>query len=264
VSRQQLDAAVLQRDVARTQLDSARAQLDSARQQLSLVQSGARREDLQVARAQVQQADAAHAAALAALQMSRVQQAQAVIRAPFAGRVAQVPATRGEFVSPGTVVAVLYDDQSLEMDAQVGERDLRAVRVGQTVALQSDALPGVAIRGTVRLVVPAADPMTRAAKVRVGLVTPPAGILPGTSLRADILIERRDNVLLVNSHAVRQNGQSEVVVVKDGRAHVRKVTVGLTHHHIVQILYGVAEGELVVTLGAEALSDGQPVKVVNR
>jgi len=264
VSRQQLDAAVLQRDVARTQRDSARAQLDTARQQQSLVQSGARREDLQVARAQVQQADAAYAGAVAALQMARVQLAQAVIRAPFAGRVAQVPATRGEFVSPGTVVAVLYDDRNLEMDAQVGERDLRAVRVGQAVALRSDALPGTAIQGKVRLVVPAADPVSRAAKVRIGLLTPPAGVLPGTSLRADVLIERRTNVLLVSSHAVRQNGQGEVVVVQDGRARVRKVTIGLTHHHIIQILYGLEEGELVVTLGPETLSDGQPVKVVTR
>lgn len=257
VSRQQLDAAVLQRDVAR-------AQLDTARQQLSLVESGARREDLQMARAQVEQADAAYAGAVAALQMARVQLAQATIRAPFAGRVAQVPATRGEFVAPGTAVAILYDDRSLEMDAQVGERDLRMVRVGQTVALQADALAGTTITGKVRLVVPAADPVSRAAKVRVALINPPAGILPGTSLRADVLVERRTNVLLVSSAAVRQNGQGELVVIKDGRAQVRKVTVGLTHHHIVQITYGVAEGELVVTLGPESLSDGQPVKVVTR
>ncbi|HLA24186.1 MAG TPA: efflux RND transporter periplasmic adaptor subunit [bacterium] len=257
VSRQQLDAAVLQRDVAR-------AQLDTARQQLSLVESGARREDLQMARAQLEQADAAHAGAVAALQMTRVQLAQATIRAPFAGRVAQVPATRGEFVAPGTAIAILYDDRNLEMDAQVGERDIRLVRVGQAVALQADALAGTAITGKVRLVVPAADPVSRAAKIRIALSNPPAGVLPGTSLRADVLVERRTNVLLVNSHAVRQNGQSELIIVKDGRAQVRRVTVGLTHHHIVQITYGVAEGELVVTLGPESLSDGQPVKVVTR
>jgi membrane fusion protein (multidrug efflux system) len=175
-----------------------------------------------------------------------------------------VPATRGEFVAPGTPVAVLYDDRNLEMEAQVGERDLRLVRVGQSVTVRADVLGGAAITGTVRLVIPAADPTTRAAKVRVAFVNPPPGVLPGTSLRADVLVERRTNVLLVNSHSVRQNGQGEVVVVKDGVAQVRKVTIGLTHHHVVQILYGVAEGELVVTLGPESLSDGQPVKVVTR
>ena len=257
VSRQQLDAAVLQRDVAR-------AQLDTARQQLSLVETGARREDLQMARAQLEQADAAYAAAVAALQMTRVQLAQATIRAPFAGRIAQVPVTRGEFVGPGAAVAVLYDDRSLEMEAQVGERDLRLVRVGQAVILQADALAGNVITGKVRLIIPAADPVSRAAKVRISLIKPPVGVLPGTSLRADVLVERRTNVLLVSSHAVRQNGQSELVVVKDGRAQVRKVLVGLQHHHILQIVYGVAEGEIVVTLGPESLSDGQPVKVVNR
>ena len=196
--------------------------------------------------------------------MTRVQLAQATIRAPFAGRIAQVPVTRGEFVGPGAAVAVLYDDRSLEMEAQVGERDLRLVRVGQAVILQADALAGNVITGKVRLIIPAADPVSRAAKVRISLIKPPVGVLPGTSLRADVLVERRTNVLLVSSHAVRQNGQSELVVVKDGRAQVRKVLVGLQHHHILQIVYGVAEGEIVVTLGPESLSDGQPVMAVNR
>jgi len=111
---------------------------------------------------------------------------------------------------------------------------------------------------------PAADPLSRAAKVRIALAGAPASLLPGTSVRAELLVERREDVIVVNSHALRQNGQTEVVVVKDGKASVRKVLVGLRHHNIVQILYGVAEGELVVTLGPETLSNGQPVKVVNR
>ncbi|MGH2398788.1 MAG: efflux RND transporter periplasmic adaptor subunit, partial [bacterium] len=84
------------------------------------------------------------------------------------------------------------------------------------------------------------------------------------SVRAEILVEHRENVLIVPINAVRQNGQAEVIVVKDGRAQVRRVLVGLRHHQVAQITYGVQAGELVVTLGPEDLSDGQAVKVVNR
>ena len=257
VSRQQLDAAILQRDVAR-------AQRDSARQQMSLVQVGPREEDLRMARAQVEQAEAGYGGAQASLQLARVQLANATIRAPFAGRIAELPATTGEFVSPGVKVAVLYDDQNLEVEVTVGERDLGQVQVGRSVTVRPEAAPTVTLAGTVNRIQPAADPLSRAAKVRIRLVGASASLSPGTSVRAELLVERRENAVVVSSSALRQNGQTEVVVVKDGKASVRKVLVGLRHHHIAQIIYGVAEGELVVTLGPETLSDGQPVKVVNR
>jgi RND family efflux transporter MFP subunit len=257
VSRQQLDDAILQRDVMKSALDSAR-------QQLSLVQVGAREEDLRMARAQVEQADAAYGGALASLQLARVQLANATIRAPFPGRIAELPATLGEFVAPGSKVAVLYDDRNLEVEVTVGERDLRLVRAGQAVTVRPEVATAIEVRGTVRLVQPAADPLTRAAKARIRLADPPGTLSPGTSVRAEILVERRVNVLIVPSSALRQNGQAEVVVVKDGKAHVRRVLVGLRHQQTVQITYGVQAGELVVTLGPADLSDGQALKVVNR
>ena len=256
VSKQQLDAAILQRDVAR-------AQLDSARQQLSLVQSGAREEDVAMARAQVEQAQAAYGAAQAGLRLARVQLENATIRAPFAGRISELPATLGEFVAPGGKVAVLYDDRSLEVEVSVGERDLPQVRVGRPVTVRPETATGT-LAGVVSRIQPSADPQTRASKVRIRLHDASARLLPGTSVRASLLVERRENVIIVPSGAVRQNGQPEIVVVKDGKASVRKVLLGLRHHHIVQIIYGVSEGELVVTLGPESLSDGQAVKVVNR
>lgn len=256
VSRQQLDTVVLQRDVARSQLEATR-------QQRNLLEAGARDEDVRMARAQVAQADAGHAAAQAALRLARVQLANATIRAPFAGRVAELPVTLGEFVAPGMTAAVLYDDRALEVEVTVGERDLRLVRVGQPATVRPEASPAT-LQASVRHIQPSADPLSRAAKVRIRLAGAPGGLLPGTSVQAELLVERRADVLLVNSHALRQDGQNELVVVKDGVARVRRVVVGLRHHHIVQITYGVAEGELVVTLGPEALSDGQAVKVVSR
>ncbi|HXF83742.1 MAG TPA: efflux RND transporter periplasmic adaptor subunit, partial [bacterium] len=221
-------------------------------------------EDLRVARAQVEQADAAYAAARAALALARVQLENAVIRAPFAGRIAELPAVRGEYVAPGVRVAVLYDDRALEVEVAVGERDLPLVRAGQPVVVRAEAYPGTPIAGVVSRIQPAADPLSRAAKARIALRAAPSALLPGTSVRAELLVQRRENVILVPSSALRQNGQTEIVVVKDGRASVRRVLLGLRHHHIAQVIYGIAEGELVVTLGPEALSDGQPVKVVNR
>ncbi|MBI2248106.1 MAG: efflux RND transporter periplasmic adaptor subunit [Armatimonadetes bacterium] len=255
VSRQELDAAVLQRDVAS-------AQLESARQQLSLVQTGAREEDLRTARAQVVQADAAHAAAVASLNLARAQLSDATVRAPFAGRIAEIPVTVGEFVAPGMNIATLYDDQRLEVEVAVGERDLHLVRPGAAVTLSPEALPGRTLRGAVRLVLPAADPSSRTAKARITLIDLPTGLLPGTFVRAAIVVERRSETLLIPRQALRAGG--EVAIVEGGVARLRTVTAGLEQGALIEVTAGLRGGEQVIVLGPEALRDGQPVKVVVR
>lgn len=255
VSRQQLDAAVLQRDVARTQLESAR-------QQLSLVQSGARVEDLRMAQAQVTQADAAYGAAVASLNLARAQLSSATVRAPFAGRIAEIPVSLGEFVSPGMAIANLYDDQRLEVEVAVGERDLQFVRPGADVRVTPEALSGRTLRGAVRIVLPAADPASRTAKARIRLIDPPAGLLPGTFVRAAVVVERHSGVLLIPRQALRAGG--DVVVIVGGIARMRPVTTGLQQGSLVEVAAGLREGELVVVLGPESLQDGQPVRVVTR
>ncbi|MDQ7820545.1 MAG: hypothetical protein QN173_06320 [Armatimonadota bacterium] len=114
----------------------------------------------------------------------------------------------------------------------------------------------------VRVVLPAADPVSRTARVRLRLTSPPPGVLPGTSVRGEVVVERRTGVLLVPSSALREGAATEVVVVRDGRAQIRRVVVGLRHDHLVQVLYGLREGEQVITLGPEQIGDGQPVVVV--
>lgn len=256
VSRQQLDAALLQRDVAK-------AQLDSARQQVSLLETGARAEDVRMARAQVAQADAVHASALAALRLTRAQLSSATIRAPFSGRISEIPVSLGEFVAPGMKVAVLYDDRRMEAEVTVGERDVRLLRPGQPVSLEPEAAPGTVVAGAIRLILPTADPVSRAAKVRIRLLNP-ATLPPGTSVRGRVVLERHLNAVLAPVQALRQNGTVEMVVVQGSTAYVRLVTVGLQTAEVVEVVSGVSEGDMVVTLGPASIQDGQTVKVVNR
>jgi HlyD family secretion protein len=253
VSRQQLDAALLQRDVASTQLESAR-------QQLSLVQTGARPEDVRMARAQVEQADAAYAAAVASLNLARAQLSSATVRAPFAGRIAEIPVSLGEFVSPGENIATLYDDRRLEVEVAVGERDLHLVRPSAVVTLTPEALPGRMLQGAVRLVLPAADPASRSAKVRIRMIDPPSGLLPGTFVRASIVVEQHVAALVIPRQALR--GSNGVAVVQGGVVRLRTVTIGLQHGALVEVTSGLREGEQVIVLGPETLNDGQPVRTV--
>jgi RND family efflux transporter MFP subunit len=257
VSRQQLEAAVLQRDVARSQLDSARAQA-------SLVNAGARPEEIQIARAQVAQAAAGVSAARAQLTLARVQYANATVRAPFGGRVAQVHVAVGEFVGPGLSVVTLYDDRQLVLDAKIGERDVAQVRSGDAVAVRAAVAPGVVMHGAVQRVQPTAEAASRTALVRIRLSNPPASLLPGTSAQATLVLERRAGVLLVPTVAVHQDGTATVFVVTDGVARARAVTLGLRQGDVIEVRSGLAAGDQVIVLGPETITDGMRVTVTGR
>ncbi|MDQ7858223.1 MAG: efflux RND transporter periplasmic adaptor subunit [Armatimonadota bacterium] len=270
VAQAQVDQARLRYEQARAQVQAAQAQLeiartaaDSARQQWEMTQAGARDEDLAAARAQV-----AQARAVAAIARQRL--AAMTIRAPFAGRVtglAAVPGdflVSGDFAGRGQPVAQVYDEVALEVEVTVGERDIGLVRAGQPAVVRLESAPETPVRAVVRLVSPAADPLSRAAAVRLRLNAPPEGATPGTFARGEIVVERRAGVVVVPRVAVDGGERPVVRVITGGVVQVRSVTLGLAQGEVVQVLSGVAEGEEVVVLGPEGLSAGTAVTVVNR
>lgn len=299
VAQVQVDQARLEAERARAQVRTAeaqvaaaRAQLESARQQASLVESGPRAEEVQAAEAQVAQARAAlrqaeqalllvrrgaRAAEVAAAAAQR-DQARAVLaearqvladltlRAPFAGRVAQVRVARGDLVTAGEFgqpVVVVYDDRALEAEVTVGEREAALVRPGQPAALRAESAGGAAVSAVVRTVALLAQPGSRTVSVRLRLVAPPPGVLPGTFVRGAIVVERRRGVLTVPRAALRRvDGRDVVWLVEGGVVRVRPVAVGLTQDARVEVRRGVRAGDLVVTLGPEAVTEGTRVTVV--
>jgi len=270
VAQAQVDQARLQYDQARAQVQSAQAQLeiartaaDSARQQWDMTQAGARDEELAAARAQVAQARAVVA-------LARQRLAGMTLRAPFAGRVSGLTAVPGDFLISGDFagrgqpVAQLYDEGALEVEVTVGERDLGLVRAGQPAVVRLEGAPQTPVRAVVRLVSPAADPLSRAATVRLRLAESSAAAVPGTFARAEIVVERREQVVVVPRVAVDGGDRPVVRVVAGGVVQVRPVALGLAQGEVVQIVSGVAAGEDVVVLGPEGLAAGTAVRVVNR
>jgi RND family efflux transporter MFP subunit len=268
IAQAQVDQARLQHDQARaqvqaaeSQLEIARAGVDSARQQLELTQLGARDEEIQAARAQVAQAHA-----LAALARQRL--ANMSIRAPFAGRVSGIRLSPGDYVvsgdfaARGAPVALVHDDQIMEVEVNVGERDIGLIRVGQPTTLRLEGAPDVPVPAVIRLISPAADAASRASAVRLRLGTVPPGAVPGMFARGEITVERREGVLLVPRAAIVGDQRPVVRVVADGVIQIRTVTLGLTQGDLVEVLSGLTAEQVVVVLGPESLPAGTAVQIV--
>lgn len=270
IAQAQVDQARLQQDQARAQVQAAQAQseiaraaLDSARQQLTVAEGGARTEELRAARAQVEQTRAVAA-------MARQRLGHMTLRAPFSGRVSGLTASvgdhliSGDFAGRGGFAVLVYDDQVMEVEVKIGEREIGLVRIGTRGALRLEGAPDQPAEAVVRLITPVADPVSRTASVRLRLKPGAPAAMPGTFARGEIIVEQRAGVLVVPKAAVSGGDQPVVRVVVDGAVQVRPITLGLAQGPRIEIRTGVALGEQVVVLGPEALAPGTKVRVVAR
>jgi RND family efflux transporter MFP subunit len=261
------EAARHQADIARAEalLENARIAQARARE---LVEKGIiSRREMETADRDVADAQADVARAEAARRASDIAAARAIIRAPFAGVIAQ------RLHNPGDVVQGLATDPILRLV----DPDRLEVTAPIPAADASRVLPGAAARVTsvpepIRLVVATravagsggADPVVRLAFAAGPL--DPARDRPALPVdtRVDIEIEGEERIgaVLVPADAVLRTGNQSAVLVGAGdRAQRRVVTTGLSDSDFVEIVSGVEPGELVITRGQAGLADGAAISV---
>ena len=266
--RLQHEAAQRAGDLARLQLKDAESE---ARRAASLAESGAitsRDGDkaalgLDLARAQLAQAEAQAAALAGQVKLARVV-------APFSGRVTALHVEQGEFWSgmggmggPPTLVEV-QALETIRVDVNLPEIDLSRVAEGMIVELESDAFVGRTFPGTVSLVNPAATPGARTFLVRIKHDNADGTLRPGMFLRARLVVESRPDVVSVPERSVTRHGEGYYVMVLDGQtARRRPVTPGLRGDNGWEVT-GVEPDEQIVTEGHFGLPDGATVRILGQ
>jgi RND family efflux transporter MFP subunit len=200
-----------------------------------------------------------------------------VLRAPFSGIVTTKDAQPGEMISPvsagggftRTGICTVVDMESLEIEIDVNEAYINRVEAGQPVEATLDAYPDWKIPCKVIAIIPTADRQKSTVKVRVGFDRLDPRILPEMSVKVAFREagEARPSAareVLVPRAAVRQSaGRDVVMVVKNGRAERRAVTVSSSTDDDAALSAGVAAGERVVVDGPKDLADGAPVREGN-
>jgi len=159
---------------AQTARDTAQQEVAQAEDRLKLLRSGTRVEDLASAKAQVEAARANLSAAIAAVEQAKVNIERCTVKAPFAGIVAREWRQPGATVAPGTPVLTLLDPATVHVAANIDERDLGQVSLGDPVAICVDAFPDVVLHGHVATIL-------RATNSQFGLV--PAEGVSGTFIK---------------------------------------------------------------------------------
>ena len=177
------------------------------------------------------------------------------IRAPFGGVIIRVAAAPGDVVEAGTELFSIADLSTIYVVAQVYEKDLGRVHVGQPASITVDSYPGQRFTGRVASISDLIDPPTRTASVRCQVAN------PGAPLKLDMLASvqfptsTKRAALSVPADAIQTIDEKPVVFVRtsSSKFSVRRVETGSSSDGRVEITRGIKEGDPVVSKGAFAV-----------
>jgi RND family efflux transporter MFP subunit len=173
-------------------------------------------------------------------------------RNPADGDVIDKMVVEGSSVQAGMKIMRIEDHARLWLDAQVYEEDMARVALGQTVEAAVDAMPGKTYTGPITFIYPHLDHMTRTEMVRVTLNNPNHELSPGMYATANIMTRPVPDAVWAPREAVIDTGTRQIafVALPEGHFDPRKVRMGMMgDDDRVQILEGLAPGEMVVTSG---------------
>ncbi|CUT04041.1 efflux RND transporter periplasmic adaptor subunit [Candidatus Chrysopegis kryptomonas] len=316
------DFYIARKEAMEANLKSAMAQLEIAKANLSKAESEFKRaEELyskklisdaeyenartnyNIAKAQYASANSAVEQARASLKQAQEDLAKTVIYSPIDGVVTQLNAEVGERVvgtsqMAGTVIMVVADLSKMEARVDVSEVDVVHVSIGDTAILSVDAFPERKIKGVVYEISNAAK--TRGLgtqeevvnfEVKIRILDKDIQLRPGMSVTADIITEKRYNVIAVPIQAVtvrtvkknklvvnpssdsqdeKKNMKDDMVevvfVVENGVAKMVPVKRGISGEIYVEIVEGLKGDEEIVVGSFRAinreLEDGVKVRVL--
>lgn len=198
------------------------------------------------------------------LQVSEKQLAQALIKAPITGIVAEKKTGVGDYLQPAGPIATLSDISRVIVRLQLPERDVVNVRVGQSVRVMATAFPGATFTGKVRAIVPQAG-TARTFPVEVVLPnTGPNRLLVGMSVQARFSSGQSRRVLTIPRTALVGSVAAPGVLVLENKTPVRKpITLGEDYGTRLGVTGGLRAGEQLIVRGQQQVRPGQRVTVVS-
>jgi len=178
-----------------------------------------------------------------------------IITAPVSGTISGLNFVPGMVIgssSTGTSqrVAVIRTEGTPIASFNLSELDVPVVKPGQKATIKLDSLPDKTFTGKVVSVDRLGTTSNSVTNypVIVQFDTSSEEVLPNMAASVNIIIEAKDNVLLVPSSAIqKQNGQNIVTVLENGKERQKQVEVGISSDTQTEIISGLSEGEVVIT-----------------
>jgi len=188
---------------------------------------------------------------------------KAPVESPINGLVGRIYVDKGMSVSPNLPVALVVNMDVVKVKIDVVEKDLPKVKVSQKAKIRVDAYPNEVFEGRVVEVSPVVDLLSRTAPIEIEIQNSEHRLKSGMFARVKILTKEKENVLIIPRDAIiKEDSSNYVFVVKDSKVHRQKIEIGLCENNKFEVINGLNEDELVVTMGNIRLKEGDAVEIV--
>jgi len=246
--------------------DVAVAQEKVARENYELARLGTRKEQIDLARAQLAEAEEA-------VRWWEAQLENSIIRAPVSGTILERLIEQGEMVTTGLVsergaksaLVSIADLNDLEVELDINESDIPRVFMQQECTVSPDSYPDRRYKGRVREIAPEANRQKATIQVKIAVLGPDAYLRPETNAKVNFLEDPRDRnrasggrILLPKSAVVPGPA---VFVIEEGRAARKGIQTGRELWGQVEVTAGLTGGEQLVVRGLQGLKDGERIAV---
>jgi multidrug efflux system membrane fusion protein len=185
--------------------------------------------------------------------------------APESGIVSAPPVSSGQMVADLDTLVDLIDPASLYIDTSVPISQLSLVRPGMAAIVTTPFRPGVVFPARIAAILPSFDATSASSSVRTDFTGPERIAQAGAPVEVRVETASASDAIVVPATALFQDQGVDkyhvFVIGSDGRAHRTDIKVGLRDGERVQVTDGIKVGDLVVTSGGYALSDGLGVRV---
>ena len=196
------------------------------------------------------------------------------IRAPFSGTLGIRKVNLGQYLSAGNAVVQLQALNPIYVNFGLPQQALGQVRVGRSLRVTSEDLPGKAFTGKVTALDSVIDQTTRNVQVQATLANPEGKLQPGMFVQVEVVLGASRTVVPLPASAVSYAPYGDSVFVitdlKDPKGHsyrgVRQQFVKLegSRGDQVAVVSGLNPGDEVVTSGVFKLRNGAAVQVNNK
>lgn len=236
-------------DESRKAVELADAQWRSAQAQLQSARAGG---------SDVAVAETAVAQAVASAEMATARSRYGVVRAVAAGTLISRNVEVGDVVQAGKVLMTLSPTGRTQLVADIDEKNLRLLALGQKALASADAYPNERFAAVLAYINPAVNAQTGAVPIKFDVPQPPATLRQDMTVSVDVEVARRPQALVAPLAAIHDpdSAQPWALRVENGRAVRVPVRVGLRSGGLCEVLQGLSAGDELVPVSASVTEGG--------
>ncbi len=184
------------------------------------------------------------------------------IKAPIGGVVTEIYPEIGQMVTPSSPICKIAQINKLKAKVFVDENEINSLKKGQMVKVVWNNQKDKSYQGIIEKISLSVNPKERGFKVEIAIDNADLSLKPGLFVTVYINTFKKENILKVDRNAIlKQDGKNFVFVAKDGIAHKKEISLGLSSGTDVELTAGVAAGEEIIVEGQTLVSDGGKIVI---